>query len=172
LTGIGARTIDGRPSGEHSVNRRSQIALSADEQAQYLRESKTIILCTIDPHGYPHAVAMWYWAEDDGTVLMTTYGKSQKVLNIRRNPKVTLLVESGEAYDKLKGIMIRGTAEIIDDLDQCVGVLVNIHRKMGGAMAEGLEEIMKANARKRVVMRVTPVHVSSWDHGKLGAGVY
>ncbi len=153
------------------MKRRNQIALTSEEEAQYLAESKTIILCTNDRHGYPHAVAMWFYAED-GAILMTTYAKSQKILNLRRDPKVTLLVESGETYDTLKGVMIRGKAELIDDLDQCVALLVKIHQKMGGALQPGLDEIMRANARKRILLKITPIHTSSWDHAKLGTGVY
>lgn len=152
------------------MSRRSTVALTPEEQSKYLEAAKTVILCTIDGRGYPHAVAMWFTVEN-GAVLMTTYGKSQKAVNIRRNPKVALLVESGEVYDALKGLMIRGRGEVINDPDACVGVLTQVHRKMGGAMQPGIEEAMRVQAQKRVLLRITPEHVSSWDHSKLG-GVY
>ena len=46
---------------------------------------------------------------------MTSYGKAQKVLNIRRNPKVALMIETGDAYGELRGVMVRGHCEIIDE---------------------------------------------------------
>ena len=153
------------------MNRRSAIAFTPEEEKRYLREAKTIILVTIDPKGYPHAVAMWFDVDPDGSVLMTTYGKSQKVNNIRRNPKVTLLAESGTTYDQLKGVMIRGRGEIIEDVNRCGALLQRIHIKMGGESLPGLEEILRERARKRVLIRIVPDHSSSWDHTKL-AGQY
>jgi PPOX class probable F420-dependent enzyme len=152
------------------MKRRNQIELTPEERRQFLDDSKTIVLTTIDHRGYPHAVAMWYIMDGD-TCLMTTYGKSQKTLNVRRNPKVALLVESGETYDTLKGVLIRGHAAVVEDVDACVSVLTRIHKKMMGSMPEGIEEALKMQARKRVIINITPTHVSSWDHRKLG-GVY
>jgi PPOX class probable F420-dependent enzyme len=152
------------------MKRRDAIQLTAEERRQFLDETKTIVLSTLDPRGYPHVVAMWY-VMDDRCCLMTTYATSQKVLNIRRNPKVGLLAESGETYDTLKGVLIRGQAQLINDLDVCVSVLTRVHGKMMGAMPAGIEEALKLQARKRVVIKVTPERISSWDHSKLG-GAY
>ncbi len=152
------------------MKRRDQIQLSPDERRQFLKESRTAVLSTIDPRGYPHSVAMWY--DTDGEhVFMTTYAKSQKARNIEREPKVAVMVEAGTTYDTLKGVLIRGRAELIRDVDMCVGVLTRVHQKMTGAMPAGIEEALKTQARKRVVIKVTPERTSSWDHSKL-AGVY
>ena len=152
------------------MNRRDAIRLSEAEQQQFLEERRTIVLSTLDPRGYPHSVAMWY-VMDGGCCWMTTYAKSQKVANVQRNPRVALLAECGETYDTLKGVLIRGHAQLIADEDRCVDVLTRVHRKMLGAMPPGIEEALKLQARKRVVIKVTPVRVSSWDHSKLG-GTY
>src|SRR5262249_39037889 len=109
--------------------------------------------------------------DDHGCYVMTTYAKSQKAVNIRRDPKVALLAESGDTYDTLKGVLIRGRAELIHDVDACVGVLTRVHAKMMGSLPSGIEEALKQQARKRVVIKVTPDRVASWDHRKLG-GVY
>ena len=153
------------------MNRRASISFTPEEQDHYLRTAKTVILCTIDKAGFPHAVAMWFDVDPDGSVVMTTYGKSQKVLNVQRNPKVTLLVESGTTYDQLKGVMVRGRAEVLEDVDRCASVLHRIHVKMGGQSIPGLEDVLRDRARKRVLLRIVPEHTSSWDHTKLG-GVY
>ena len=78
------------------MNRRDAIALTPTEQNSYIANARTLTLCTHGPSGYPHAVAMWYAVDDDGTVWMSTYRKSQKAVNVRRNPKVALHIESGE----------------------------------------------------------------------------
>lgn len=153
------------------MNKRNAIELSDDERRRYLQEALTIILVSIGRDGYPHAVPMWFVVDDDGTISMTTYGRSQKTLNVRRNPRVALLVESGVRYDQLKGVLLRGTAEVIDDQDTCVQTLMRIQTKHMGALAPGVEEIMRAQAQKRVVLRITPERIASWDHQKLG-GAY
>src|SRR6185295_12011268 len=99
------------------MKRRHAIQLSAERCRDFLATAKTIVLSSIDRHGYPDSVAMWYVVDEDGCVLMTTYSKSQKAVNIRRNPKVSLLLESGVTYETLKGILIRGEAALIEDFD-------------------------------------------------------
>lgn len=152
------------------MSRRTAIKLSPEERRAFLATAKTVILSTMDPHGYPHTVAMWYVIDGDDC-LMTTYAKSQKAVNIRRNPKVSLLVESGVTYDTLRGVLIRGTASLDPDIDTCLDVLSRVHAKMHGSQPVGLEQALREQARKRVVIRVAPVRVSSWDHAKLG-GAY
>lgn len=152
------------------MKRRDAIQLTPEERAEFLRQTRTIVLSTIDARGYPHAVAMWY-VMDDGCALMTTYAKSQKTVNIQRNPKVALMAETGTTYDTLKGVLIRGRAELIHDVEHCVQVLTRIHQKMMGAMPEGIDEALRRQARKRVLIKVIPERVSSWDHSKLG-GTY
>jgi PPOX class probable F420-dependent enzyme len=152
------------------MKRRDAIQMTPQARDEFLRDTRTIVLSSIDRHGYPHAVAMWY-VIDNGCALMTTYAKSQKTLNLQRNPKVALMAESGTTYDTLKGVLIRGRAELIYDVDACVQTLTRIHQKMMGAMPEGIEEALKQQARKRVLIKVIPEHVSSWDHSKLG-GTY
>jgi len=152
------------------MNRRSQIEMSAAEQAAFLAGSKTIVFSSIDPRGYPHSVAMWF-ARIDGLVTMTTFRKSQKVLNVRRDPKVSLLAESGAQYSELKGLMIRGRAEIVEDVALCVDVLADIQSRHFGLTDPSVRPILERQAAKRVAIRVHPERVSSWDHAKLG-GVY
>lgn len=153
------------------MHKRSAIELGEDERRRYLHDASTIVLVTVGRDGYPHAIPMWFIVDDDGAVLMTTYRRSQKVMNARRNPRVALLVESGIRYEELKGVLLRGDVEVVDDEPRCVDVLTRIHAKHSGGLASGVEEVMKAQARKRVVLKVTPLRVASWDHRKLG-GAY
>jgi PPOX class probable F420-dependent enzyme len=154
------------------VQRRKIIALTPDEQRRYLEESHTIILTSTDRRGYPHPVAMWYVADPDGTVSMTTFAKSQKAVNLRRDPRCALLVESGRTYEELKGLLIRGHATVEEGEERVLDVLERVHAKYGmPGSAEGMRDAMRAQARKRVVIRIRPERVSSWDHRKLG-GAY
>lgn len=151
-------------------SRRDQVALTPDEQRAYLDSSHTIILGTLDPHGYPHLVAMWYVVDDDGAVLMTTFGKAQKVKNLERDPRCSLLIESEKTYDKLKGLLIRGRAEIVRDPAVVLDALLRINRKYQQGPEELVRPVFEKQAQKRVLVRIRPERVASWDHAKLGGG--
>ena len=151
------------------MNRRKQIELTAAEQKDYLEKAHTIILTSLDRHGYPHPVAMWFAVAPDGDILMTTFAKSQKTLNLRRDPRCALLVESGRTYPELMGLLIRGRARIDEDTEHVLDVLETVHGKYNTpGPSEGLRDVMRHQASKRVVLRIKPERVSSWDHKKLG----
>src|SRR5215475_14529779 len=120
-----------------AINRRQQIQLTPDEQAAFFRERKKAALATIDGDGFPHVVAMNYFARD-GAFYMTSYGKAQKVVNIRRNPKVALMVEAGDDYAELRGSLFRAAAG-----------------SPGGGRAGGRPS-RGAASRKRIRRRSTP----------------
>jgi nitroimidazol reductase NimA-like FMN-containing flavoprotein (pyridoxamine 5'-phosphate oxidase superfamily) len=153
------------------MNRQDQIQLTPQEQDAYLAEARTMTLCTIDKNGYPHAVAMAYMVKD-GCIYMTSFKKAQKVVNARRNPKVTVMLESGDAYDQLKGLMIRGDCEVIDEPEEVWNVMREIRRFHGEEPAAPENAILKERAKKRAVLKIIPVKTSSWDHTKLPKGTY
>ena len=148
-----------------ATNRRQQIQLSPDEQAAFFRERKKAALATIDKDGFPHVVAMNYFATD-GAFYMTSYGKAQKVLNIRRNPKVALMIEAG---DELRGVMVRGRCEILEDEASVRAAFEG--RAAAQASPSPVQPGAQASAPKRVVLKIIPDKVVSWDHRKLG-GLY
>jgi nitroimidazol reductase NimA-like FMN-containing flavoprotein (pyridoxamine 5'-phosphate oxidase superfamily) len=145
-----------------TVNRRRQIRLSEAELTAFLGENGKAALATIDAAGFPHVVAMGYFFAD-GAFYMTSYAKAQKVLNIRRNPKVGLMVEIGTAYAELKGVMVRGTCEIIEDTETVRAAM----RRRRGEGVRGSESAPDS-APKRVLLKITPQKIASWDHAKLG----
>jgi len=152
-------------------SRRGSIALTAEEQKQFLESSHTLQVASIGPKGYPHLVAMWYVVVD-GMVHFTTFGKSQKVVNLRRNPKLTVMLESGKLYAELKGLVIEAEGEILEDPPFTAKVMALVGHKYNGipVPTDTPEAALKV-ATKRVVIRVRPVEVYSWDHAKLG-GAY
>ncbi len=99
------------------MSRRDQIKLSPEEILAFLRSSKTITIVSNGKDGHPHPMPMWFVVDDDLTVRMTTFRRSQKVRNVQRDPRVSLMVESGKEYQELKGVVIYGNAEIIEDMD-------------------------------------------------------
>ena len=117
---------------------------------------------------------MWYAFEPDGAIAMTTFRKSQKVKNLQRDPRCSLLLEEGATYDRLKGVFLRGRCEIVDDEERTLRTLGAVGARMAGAVAappvEALEA-MRGQARKRVTLLFRAEKTRSWDHSKLG-GAY
>ncbi len=147
------------------MNRREQIQLTPPEQSAFLKEPNKAALATIDKDGFPHVVAMGFLAKD-GAIFMTSYAKAQKVVNIRRNPKVAVMVESGKNYGDFRGVLIRGLCEIIED----PAVVEKTMRELTGNQAgsSGVPKGAVSSAPKRALLKIVPQKVSSWDHTKLG----
>jgi general stress protein 26 len=103
---------------------------------------------------------------------MTSFRKAQKVVNIRRNPKVAVMIESGKKYDELKGLMIRGRCEVIDDPDEVWKLMREIRTFQAGGVPPPADAVVQARAQKRAVLKIIPEKIASWDHSKLPAGVY
>jgi PPOX class probable F420-dependent enzyme len=151
-----------------SMDRRRQIKLSPDEQAAFLREHRKAALATIDKDGFPHIVAMNFYVED-GVFYMTSYGKAQKVVNIRRDPRVALMVEAGDKYSELRGVMVRGHCEIIDGAEAVRTAFAAMARARGTTTERPRGSV--DSAPKRVVLKIVPEKLTTWDHSKLG-GAY
>ncbi len=161
---------------------RKAIRMTQAEAREWLEKGDNCSLATIDRDGYPHLVAMAY-AVDNGDIVMTSFGKAQKVLNLRRNPHAAVMVESGKAYHMLKGVMVRGRAEIIEDTDKVLEVLSLVSRRMmrasgsrpqqkGEETNDPITQQARGLAAKRVVIRIHPEKWASWDHSKLPPGKY
>ena len=152
-------------------SRREIIQLTDAEIRDYLATEKTLIIVSNGPNGYPHAMPMWFWVDGAGCLYCTTFGKSQKVMNWRRNPKATLLVESGEEYAQLKGVLIYATTEIIDDPERILDTLVDVNaggRDLDAEAGAKLREAVAPRAHKRVLLKFHPERYVTWDHAKLG----
>ena len=114
---------------------------------------------------------MWFYRADDGCLYCTTFGKSQKVVNWRRDNKATLMVETGEEYAELKGVVIYATCEIVEDAEVVSDTLVGINTKGRTVSDEErakIREGVSGTATKRVVLKFTPDKYVTWDHAKLG----
>ncbi len=156
------------------MSRRNQIRMTDEEISDFLRSSRTMILVSNGNNGYPHPMPMWFAVDDDNTVHMTTFRKSQKVSNLRNDPRVSLLVEAGKKYQELKSLLIYTEVEIIDDIEVTTDVMFKMSLQRGDVTTDQEEAVKKGlrkTAEKRVVMKFNPGKIVSWDHSKLG-GVY
>lgn len=152
-------------------SRRELIRLSPEEIRAYLGERTRIIVVTNGPGGLPHPVPMNYGLDDQGRILITSFRKSQKVKNLERDPRATLLVESGETYADLKSVIAYADAEILDDPETIAASMRKIRadEELSGSLSAEMSDQVKASLAKRVVVRFTPFRYVSWDHAKLGS---
>ena len=154
-------------------SRRDQIKLTDRERDELLATERVVVVSSVGPRGWPHMMPLWYVLRD-GEVWVWTYAKSQKVKNLERDPRATLLVETGVEYGELRGVMIEAEAELIRDTDQIVEFAKELTIRYG----EGIDSVegdaaaaLVAQAPKRVAIHFRPERIATWDHRKLG-GVY
>lgn len=155
------------------VNQRARIALTDAEVADFLGAGRTLVLVTTGPEGVPDPVPMWYVLDDDGEVRMRTYRRSQKVVNLRREPRAAGLVEDGERYAELRGVQLTGRVELVEDPDWIADVWVGLMVKYEGladADVPDARAALRERAGKQVGLRLVADRVVSWDHRKLVAG--
>ena len=155
------------------MSRRDRIKLSDEELAELLDGERIAVVSSLGPRGWPHSMPMWF-VPRDGEVWIWTYAKSQKVRNLERDPRATVLVESGHEYGQLRGAMIEAEAEIRSDF----GTVIGFAEELTMRYAEGISSVegdaraaLEAQAPKRVAIRFAPRRTATWDHRKLG-GTY
>jgi PPOX class probable F420-dependent enzyme len=143
-------------------SRREQIQMNEGELSAFLDEQRTMVVATIGPNVRPHLMPLWY-VPDGSDLLAWTYSKSQKAVNLERDPHATVQVEDGTEYHELRGVMLECDVET-EDAIRVAEALVD--RYAGGA-AEA-REAFRAQAPKRVGLRFRPTRTVTWDHRKLG----
>ncbi|MGH2923326.1 MAG: pyridoxamine 5'-phosphate oxidase family protein [Solirubrobacterales bacterium] len=154
-------------------SRRDQIKLTEDEQRALIDSERKVVVTSIGPRGWPHSMPMWF-VPREGRIWVWTYAKSQKVRNLERDPRATLLIETGREYTELRGVMIEAEAVLERDHDVVFefGKDLTVRYSEGISSVEGdAAEAMKAQASKRVAIHFEPTRIATWDHSKLG-GTY
>jgi PPOX class probable F420-dependent enzyme len=146
------------------ANSRAAIALSPEEVSAYLASARTAVLVTIGPDGVPDPVGMWF-VMDGEDLVMRTYAKSQKVRNLERDPRVSVLVEDGESYQTLRGVQLSGQMSLSRDVGAVLDVVAGLAAKYDG-VTDLDREALRDYAAKQSVLRLRPERVVSWDHRK------
>jgi PPOX class probable F420-dependent enzyme len=147
--------------------------MSEEEVRQLLASERVAVVSSLGPRGWPHSMPLWF-VPRDGEVWIWTYAKSQKVRNLERDPRATLLIETGHEYTELRGVMIEAEAVIHRDFDTVLGFAEELTVRY----AEGIESVegdarkaLEAQAPKRVAIQFRERRRATWDHRKLG-GTY
>jgi len=155
------------------MSRRDQIKLSEAELLELLEAERVAIVSSNGPRGFPHSMPLWF-VPREGEIWIWTYAKSQKVRNLERDPRATVLIETGHEYGELRGAMIEAEAELHRDFETVIGFAEELTVRY----AEGIDSVqgdakagLEAQAPKRVAIHFKPLRVATWDHRKLG-GTY
>ncbi|MGH9075700.1 MAG: pyridoxamine 5'-phosphate oxidase family protein [Acidimicrobiales bacterium] len=157
------------------MSRRNQVSMSPEEAQEYLAGARTMTVATIGAGGRPHLVAVWYaWLE--GAPAFWTYARAQKAVNLRRDPRLTALVEDGDSYSTLRGVELVGRGVIVEDTETVAALAERLLDRYAGPGSAGpmvgpAREAMIGSAPKRVAVRIEVEKMVSWDHRKLG-GLY
>jgi PPOX class probable F420-dependent enzyme len=151
-------------------SRRAEIELTEAERRELVDSERIVTVASFGPRGWPHLMPLWYVPRDDG-IWVYTYAKSQKVRNLERDARATLLIETGHEYVELRGVQIEAEAEIHRDHETVFAVA----KELTIRYAEGIDSVegdaaaaLEAQARKRAAIEFHAVRVASWDHRKLG----
>jgi PPOX class probable F420-dependent enzyme len=149
------------------VKQRDAIVMSEAEVDGFLTAQRNATVGTLGAHGRIHLVGMWY-AWFDGHVWLETKPKSQKVVNLRRDPRMSFLVEAGHTYDQLRGVALEGEGVVIDDADLLERVCLAVFERYQGPYTPALRPFLEVMMHNRVVVRLDVARTRSWDHRKLG----
>ena len=154
------------------MSRRDEIKLSTTELGELLDSERIAVVSSIGPRGWPHSMPLWF-VPRDGVIWIWTYAKSQKVRNLERDPRATVLIETGHEYGELRGVMIESEAEIHRDPETVVGFAEELTLRYAGGISsiEGdAKAALEAQAPKRVTISFPALRTATWDHRKLGGG--
>ena len=154
---------------QRGMKQRNKIVMSPEEIDEFLQGRHSMTMSTLNTDGSIHSIAMWY-GFIDGCIGIESKAKAQKVLNLRRNPNMTVLVEDGETYETLRGVTLIGKAEIIEDPEAMFPLGISVFERYMAPYNEEMRGAVEMMLHKRVVVKLNVERTISWDHRKLGGG--
>jgi hypothetical protein len=154
------------------AGRRDQIVLTDSEISEFLEAHRTVVVGTNGPRGVPHLMPLWYVVRG-AEIWGWTFTKSQKIKNLQRDPRATLLFEDGVSYEKLRGVSYECNVELDDNFEVVKAVGLDLFTRYGDGNppVEAVVQMIESQAPKRTALKFVPTRTMSWDHRKLG-GTY
>jgi PPOX class probable F420-dependent enzyme len=149
------------------VNQRNKIVMSQDEIDEFLQGRHSMTMSTLAHDGSIHSIAMWYGFLE-GAIGIESKAKAQKIVNLRRDPRMTVLIEDGETYETLRGVTLIGRGEIVEDPERIWELGVSVFSRYNAPYTEEMKPFVEIMLNKRVVVKMHVDRTISWDHRKLG----
>ena len=145
--------------------------MTDEEVEAFLIERTLGVLGSVDGRGYPHLVNVTYLYHR-GELIFSSFVKAQKIVNLQRNPRASMLIEIASPYHEIRGVLLTATASVTEDFETVCELMAviaeNQQRRVGDPQPEmDLSQV----ATKRVIVSLKPERIASWDHRRLG-GVY
>ncbi|MFP6638876.1 MAG: pyridoxamine 5'-phosphate oxidase family protein [Myxococcota bacterium] len=151
--------------------RRDQIRMGDDALWNFIGSQKTVQVATLNRDGSSHLMPLWF-ALDERCIILETFSKSQKIKNLERDPRITLLFEDGEEYTQLRGASLYGRAELVRDVEAVHQFHRMVIRRNSPELADDvIDQVSRGMAPKKTAVLIRPHKVITWDHSKL-AGIY
>jgi len=151
---------------------RDALRMTNAEVAAFLDEGRRAQVATCGSDGWPHVVPLSYLLLD-GQVAFWTDGDSQKVANLRRDPRISVLVERGNSVDEFRAVQLRGFAAVDEDYERSVAAGAALFSRYSPVpLPEEALVNVRALAHHRVVVRVRVEKVVSWDHRKMALSLH
>ncbi|WP_322779778.1 pyridoxamine 5'-phosphate oxidase family protein [Frankia sp. Cas4] len=151
-----------------SRTRGDQIRMSPQEIDEFLHGRWSAVIGSNGPHGIPHLATVSYGLMD-GRIVFSSYAKAQKIVNLRRDSRVTCLVEDlGESYGSVQGVLVYGRARLIEEPDEIRPMMKAVLTRIAAAgRAIATDTMAERVVEKRAAVLVEPDRVLSWDHRRL-----
>ena len=152
-----------------------ELALDEDQIQDMLSNDWNCRIATVDDKGRINLTPMWFgWAE--GKIFIT--GRGQKVVNLRRNPACTILVDRNEKFPELQAIMMQGKARILETAEEeaAESGLTEVRAQMGAKYNGGHGKApvddpppnqATAGGKNRRWIVFEPDRTVTWDNYKL-----
>ncbi|MGP4048592.1 pyridoxamine 5'-phosphate oxidase family protein [Streptomyces sp. 2A115] len=145
-----------------------RIMMTPGELDEFLTTQRTCRVATVSADGAPHVSTLWF-AWDGMSLWLYSITRSKRWADLRRDPRVAVVVDSGEEYGELRGVELSGTVEFVGEAPRT------------GEPSPELDAVERLFARKNFSlaemphdgrhawMRLTPESVASWDFRKLAS---
>lgn len=133
--------------------------LDEDRVQRFLGTKEVVVLATLQADGAPLAMPMWF-LHDPAQLTMISVAGTQKVQNLRRDPRVCVVAESVSASGAICGVTIQGRAEFLSDGPE--------RRALAGRLLAKYDPRLERlwNGRDmpadRVMFRIVPSRVKVW----------
>jgi PPOX class probable F420-dependent enzyme len=125
----------------------------------FLATKEVVVLSTVQRSGAPLAMPMWFLHTLEALYMISVDGL-QKVRNLRRDPRVCVAAESGQRGAAIRGVVIQGYIEFVDDPEQRRPIIERLLQKYDPDLARLWGG--RAMPSNRVLFRIMPEKVRSW----------
>ncbi len=145
-----------------------RIMMTPEELDEFLTAQRTCRVATVSADGAPHVSTLWF-AWDGKSLWLYSITRSKRWADLRRDPRVAVVIDAGEEYGDLRGVEVSGSVEFVGEAPRTGephSELVAVER-LFARKNFGLEEM--PHDGRHAWLRLTPESTASWDFRKLAS---